>query len=157
MYIKSNNKRLGSKNINQTKDYLLGSKDSWQGYDSKTKKPIISNAGINIIKDFYDYQNSKLNSFSKYITISQNFYGTGPGNINISLNKVVVQFIFGLKFNINLSINYEIRMMDSTIVLPYKVIDLSNKDNPKFIDSIRNDLTYFIISEPNTSVKFDSL
>lgn len=157
LYIKSNNKRLGSKNINQTKDYLLGSKDSWQGYDSKTKKPIISNAGINIIKDFYDYQNSKLNSFSKYITISQNFYGTGPGNINISLNKVVVQFIFGLKFNINLSINYEIRMMDSTIVLPYKVIDLSNKDNPKFIDSIRNDLTYFIISEPNTSVKFDSL
>lgn len=159
LYIKSNEKRLGAANIDQTKDYLLGSKDSWQGYDSKTKRPIISNAGINIIKDFYDYQNSKLNSFSKYITISQNFYGTGPGNINISLDGIVVKVIgsISLKFNINLSINYEIRMMDSTITLPYKVIDLSNKDNPKFIDSIRNNLIYFIIAEPTTSFQFKGL
>lgn len=157
LYIKSNDKRLDEKNINQTKDYLLGSKDSWQGYDPKTKKPIISSAGINVIKDFYDYQNSKLNSFSKYITISQNFYGTGPGSLNVSLNGVVVKVLFNLHFNINLSINYEIRMMDSTITLPYKVIDLSNKDNPKFTDSIRNDLAYFTIGQPDVSVKFVSL
>lgn len=157
LYIKSNDKRLDAKNIDQTKDYLLGSKDSWQGYDPKTKKPIISNAGINVIKDFYDYQNSKLNSFSKYITISQNFYGTGPGNINVSLNGIVVQVLFDFHFDIHLSINYEIRMMDSTITLPYKVIDLSNKDNPKFVDSIRNDLAYFVIGQPSTSFDYKGI
>lgn len=158
LYIKLNQKRLGQDSINQTKDYLLGSKDSWQGYDPKTKRPIISKAGLAVINDFYDYQDSKLNSFSKYITISQNFYGTGPANTSISINGISVWVSFiKLNFNVNLSINYEIRMMDSTIVLPYKVIDLSNKDNPKFVYSIRNELMYFYIDEPKPSINFTGL
>lgn len=154
LYIRSNEKRLGQENLKQTKDYLLGSKDSWEGYDPKTRRPIISDSAKNIIKDFYDYQDSKLNSFAKYITISQNFYGTGPGNINVSLNNIKIKYALNWIFNINLNIGYEIRIMDSTIFLPYKVIDLSNKDNPKFIDSIRNELFYLVVKEPNTSVKF---
>lgn len=155
LYIKSNEKRLGQENINQTKDYLLGSKDSWQGYDPKTKRPIVSKAGLAIINDFYDYQNSKLNSFSKYITLSQNFYGTGPGNTTISINGISVKVIgFKLNFNVNLTVNYDIRMMDSTIVLPYKVVDLSNKNDPKFVYSIRNELMYFYLGDIKPSIKF---
>ncbi|WP_027119739.1 P116 family lipid acquisition surface protein [[Mycoplasma] testudinis] len=131
-------------------------------YDGTTPK--LSDAAISEVNQYVSMSDG-LTSFlsGRYSSNAINLYGSGPSKINFAINNargdtgaVIFKRIIAY-VNLSVSMDYEIRMLDSVTYLPYKVLDISDPQAPKMVQQIHNHMTYFMMGAPTTGFSFSHI